>query len=116
MVPFIDMHCDTLTQANMHFQHDVYQLPLEMLDVVKLKKGGAKVQFFAVCLMVHAKDQDAAVERIGLVIEVQRDLIGRKEQFCITAEKTDIFSFPFIDQDILPGCLLQVVDILHSDG
>ena len=50
MVPFIDMHCDTLTQANMHFQHDVYQLPLEMLDVVKLKKGGAKVQFFAVCL------------------------------------------------------------------
>ena len=35
MIPFIDMHCDTLTQANMHFQHDLYQLPLEMLDVVK---------------------------------------------------------------------------------
>ena len=50
MVPFIDMHCDTLTQANMHFQHDLYQLPLEMLDVVKLKKGGAKAQFFAICL------------------------------------------------------------------
>ncbi len=50
MVPFIDMHCDTLTQANMHFQHDIYQLPLEMLDIVKLKKGGAKAQFFAVCL------------------------------------------------------------------
>jgi len=38
MVSFIDMHCDTLTQANMHFQHDLYQLPLEMLDIVKLKK------------------------------------------------------------------------------
>ena len=50
MVPFIDMHCDTLTQANMHFQHDLYQLPLEMLDIVKLKKGGAKAQFFAICL------------------------------------------------------------------
>ena len=64
MVPFIDMHCDTLTQANMHFQHDLYQLPLEMLDVVKLKKGGAKAQFFAICL-----PKITTVKRLGSLYE-----------------------------------------------
>ena len=64
MIPFIDMHCDTLTQANMHFQHDLYKLPLEMLDVVKLKKGGARVQFFAVCL-----PKITTVRRLGALYE-----------------------------------------------
>ena len=50
MTAFIDMHCDTLTQANMHFQHDLTRLPMEMLDVEKLRKGGALAQFFAICL------------------------------------------------------------------
>ena len=50
MIPFIDLHCDTLTRANFHFQHDLFHLPAEQLDVKKLNKGGARVQFFAVCL------------------------------------------------------------------
>ena len=50
MIPFIDMHCDTLTQANFHFRHDLYCLPAEQLDMKRLEAGGAKAQFFAVCL------------------------------------------------------------------
>ncbi len=50
MIPFIDMHCDTLTRANMHFQHDLYRLPFEQIDVMKLINGGSKAQFFAICL------------------------------------------------------------------
>ena len=64
MIPFIDMHCDTLTQANMHFQHDLYQLPLEMLDVVKLKRGGARAQFFAICL-----PKITTVQKLGSLYE-----------------------------------------------
>ncbi len=50
MIPFIDLHCDTLTQANMHYCHDMFYLPLEQLDIEKLMAGGAAVQFFAICL------------------------------------------------------------------
>ncbi len=50
MIPFIDMHCDTLTGANMTFQHDMHRLKLEQVDVERLVKGGAKAQFFAICL------------------------------------------------------------------
>lgn len=50
MIPVIDLHCDTLTQANFHFQHDLYRLPLEELDVERLLEGGVKAQFFAICL------------------------------------------------------------------
>ncbi len=50
MIPFIDMHCDTLTRANMTFRHDMQCLKMEQLDVEKLEKGGAKAQFFAICL------------------------------------------------------------------
>lgn len=50
MIPVIDMHCDTLTRANMHFKHDIYRLHLEQIDVMKLVNGGVRVQFFAICL------------------------------------------------------------------
>ena len=49
-IPFIDMHCDTLTRANYHFQHDLYRLSTLQLDIKKLKEGGARAQFFAICL------------------------------------------------------------------
>lgn len=64
MIPLIDMHCDTLTQANMHFRHDIYKLPLEQLDVKKLRKGGARAQFFAICL-----PNLKTVQRMGLLYE-----------------------------------------------
>ena len=45
---FIDLHCDTLAVA--YFQHkpDVSSLPGAMLDVRRMKAGGAMAQFFAI--------------------------------------------------------------------
>lgn len=48
--PFIDMHCDTLMQAWFRHRGQVYRLPSAMLDVERLRQGGAKAQFFAIYL------------------------------------------------------------------
>lgn len=64
MTPFIDMHCDTLTRANMHFRHDLYRLPMEQIDVEKLCAGGARAQFFAICLPAIT-----TVRRLGALYE-----------------------------------------------
>ncbi len=64
MIPFIDLHCDTLTQANFHFQNDLFRLPAEQLDVKKLLAGGACVQFFAICL-----PRITTVKRLGRLYE-----------------------------------------------
>lgn len=48
-VPFTDMHCDTLMQAWFRHGKDIYRTKT-MLDVQKLRQGGAKAQFFAVYL------------------------------------------------------------------
>ena len=64
MIPFIDMHCDTLTQANFHFQNDLFRLPAEQTDVEKLCAGGACVQFFAICL-----PRITTVNRLGRLYE-----------------------------------------------
>lgn len=49
-IPFIDMHCDTLMQAWFRRRSQVYRLPPAMLDVERLRQGGAKAQFFAIFL------------------------------------------------------------------
>ena len=64
MIPFIDMHCDTLTQANFHFQNDLYHLRAEQTDVEKLLAGGARAQFFAICL-----PRITTVKRLGRLYE-----------------------------------------------
>ena len=63
-IPFIDMHCDTLTQANFHFQHDLYHLHAQQLDLEKLREGGARAQFFAICL-----PRITTVQRMGRLYE-----------------------------------------------
>ncbi len=50
MVPFIDMHCDTLTIANIHYRHDLNRLNMAQVDVERLLQGGARAQFFAICM------------------------------------------------------------------
>lgn len=47
---YIDMHCDTLMQAFLGLKKDVYHLKKTMVDVERLKAGGAKAQFFAIFL------------------------------------------------------------------
>lgn len=64
MIPFIDLHCDTLTQANFHFRHDLRHLPLEQLDLGRLQQGGARAQFFAICL-----PRIETVRRLGRLYE-----------------------------------------------
>ena len=49
-VPFIDMHCDTLMQAWFRKRGQVGHAPYAMLDVERLKQGGASAQFFAIFL------------------------------------------------------------------
>lgn len=50
LVPFVDLHCDTLMQAWFRFRRQVYSLPPAMSDVKRLRQGGAKAQFFAIFL------------------------------------------------------------------
>lgn len=45
--PFVDMHCDTLMQSWFRNKKDIYKTS-SMLDVKRLRQGGAKAQFFAI--------------------------------------------------------------------
>ncbi len=51
MIPYIDMHCDTLMQAYMNKKSDIYELPECMLDVKRLHDVGMMAQFFAVFML-----------------------------------------------------------------
>lgn len=58
MVPYIDMHCDTLMRAYMNKQQDVYELPENMLDVKRLQEGGASAQFFAIFMLPESMREE----------------------------------------------------------
>jgi len=60
LIPFIDMHCDTLTPAALHHRSDISRLPDEQIDLLRLRRGGCMAQFFAVCLPELPK-----VQRLG---------------------------------------------------
>ena len=49
----IDMHCDTLMHAflNCGPQTDIYEMPSAMIDLKRLKNGGALAQFFAIFMV-----------------------------------------------------------------
>ena len=47
---YIDMHCDTLAKALMQGKRTVEVLEGTMADLRRLKKSGAKAQFFAMFL------------------------------------------------------------------
>ena len=51
MVPYIDMHCDTLMRAYMNKESDMFNLPELMLDVRRLAQSGASAQFFAMFML-----------------------------------------------------------------
>lgn len=51
MIPYIDMHCDTLMRAYMEKKNSIYELPELMLDVKRLTEGGASAQFFAMFML-----------------------------------------------------------------
>jgi len=45
---FIDLHCDTLMQALKDGVTDVFELQGSMLDIKRMKKGGASTELFAI--------------------------------------------------------------------
>lgn len=47
---FVDMHCDTLMQAHFSKTPSLSELPKAMVDVKRMKEGGALAQFFAIFL------------------------------------------------------------------
>ena len=50
MIPYIDLHCDTLLSAWRAKQPDLERLPQASVDLERLKKGNCAAQFFAVFL------------------------------------------------------------------
>ena len=48
MIPYTDMHCDTLMRAYVSGRESVYEMPELMLDGKRLQEGGALAQFFAI--------------------------------------------------------------------
>ena len=65
MIPYMDMHCDTLMRAYMNKREDMYELPELMLDVKRLTESGASAQFFAIFMLpesVRGKLKDAFPE------------------------------------------------------
>lgn len=48
MRSYIDFHCDTLSVAARNKTADIYSLPDQMVDIVKLSKADVMAQFFAV--------------------------------------------------------------------
>lgn len=47
MLPYLDMHCDTLGLGFMKKKEDIYDLPDGMLDIRRMKEAGMYGQFFA---------------------------------------------------------------------
>ncbi len=50
VIPYIDMHCDTLGYAWMHRKKDLAGLKGSMVSLEKLEAGGCAAQFFAIFL------------------------------------------------------------------
>ncbi len=48
MVPYIDLHCDTLYEAWQLLEHDFINLPKSQVDLARLKKNGCRAQFFSI--------------------------------------------------------------------
>ncbi|MEG0168234.1 MAG: dipeptidase [Ruthenibacterium sp.] len=51
MIPYIDLHCDTLMQAWLQQQDDVFSMSNSMVDVKRLQAGGCVAQFFAIFML-----------------------------------------------------------------
>lgn len=48
---YIDLHCDTLSQAYLNGEKDIYKLEKTSLDIFRLKNSNSMAQFFAIYLL-----------------------------------------------------------------
>ena len=59
MIPYIDLHCDTLHRAWELQAQDISALQGSMVDVERLEKGGCMAQFFAIFMMPQPIEPDS---------------------------------------------------------
>lgn len=76
MLPYIDLHCDTLTYALNHEKKDIYRLEHAMADVERLKCSNAMAQFFAVFFPPRNFGKNALPKGFSGVGEGECDDIG----------------------------------------
>lgn len=48
MIPYLDLHCDTLELGFLKKKEDIYEMPEGMLDIRRMKEAGMYGQFFAI--------------------------------------------------------------------
>lgn len=86
---FIDMHCDTLMYSYDRPEYDIYKSE-QMLDLLRMKKGGQMAQFFAMYMLSelgkkkfcidHPLDDDEYVDQVSTnlkrYVERHNDLIA----------------------------------------
>lgn len=95
MIPYIDMHCDTLMRAYMEKKNSIYELPELMLDVRRLAQGGASAQFFAMFMLPESmrenmkesfpEDNDYIEALLAIydkTLEEQESCIGKCRDYC----------------------------------
>lgn len=89
MIPYSDMHCDTLMRAYVSKKEIIYDMPELMLDVKRLREGGALAQFFAIFMLpeplrqewgaAYPKDMDyikALIRIYRNTLEAHRNIIA----------------------------------------
>ena len=96
MLPFIDMHCDTLG-ACLRGVRDIFSLPDMMLDVTRMAKAGQAAQFFAVFFRPEgaAAPDGAPLPGDDQLFDLHRDLLlesiaAHPDQFALAHRADDI--------------------------
>jgi len=84
MVPYIDMHCDTLMKAFMQKKNDLYNMD-GMVDIERLIKGNCMAQFFAIFMPPKGMGS-----RAGITMPTDEEYI----EGCVTAFKNTISAHP----------------------
>lgn len=76
MLPFIDMHCDTLG-ACLRGERDIFSLPESMLDIERMAAAGQAGQFFAVFFRPEGETAPGGAPLPGddELFEMHRDLL-----------------------------------------
>ncbi len=93
---YIDLHCDTLSEAFLKGKRDIFCFPEAMADVQRLQKAGVAAQFFAIYMLPQREsientaddksfeipDDDNYIEALCGIIE--RTQVGHPEAIVLT--------------------------------
>lgn len=79
MIPYIDLHCDTLMRAYELGAGEILCLPEAMVDVERLEKGGCAAQFFAIFMLPQPAGEEGADEAyIQKLLHIFENSLGGK--------------------------------------